>query len=69
MGNNEKEKAGSSLISVNFSDVLGLGKAAEKLSPAAVKVVEGLGKLLDPGLSAAKIYLDTRARRCRKARD
>ncbi len=52
----------ASLVSVNVSDVLGLGKMAEKFSPAAVKVVEGLGKILDPGLNAAKVYLETRAK-------
>ncbi len=52
----------SSLVSVNISDVFGLGKMAETFSPAAMKVVEGLGKILDPGLSAAKVYLESRAK-------
>jgi hypothetical protein len=62
MENSESEKANSSLISLNVSDVLGLGKAAEKLSPVANKVLEGVGKIIDPGLSATKVYLETRAR-------
>ena len=58
--NSESKKP--SLISFEFSDVLGLGKAAEKLSPAAEKIVDGLGKCINPALGATKIYLEARAR-------
>lgn len=62
MNSSSEDSTRSSLISIQLSDVFGLGKAAEQLSPAAGKVVEALVKLPDPGLSAAKIYLDARAR-------
>ncbi len=63
MTDDEKKSAHSqSLVSISVSDVFGIGKAAEKLSPAANKILEGLAKVVDPALSAAKIYMDERAR-------
>ncbi|WP_312417304.1 hypothetical protein [Shinella sp.] len=61
MAEHELEKSEKSFITLNFSDVLGLGKAAEKLTPTANKIVTGLAKCLSPALDAAKIYLESRA--------
>lgn len=46
------------LVNVNIEDVFGLGKVAAQLSPAASKIAEGLNRVLDPALSAAKIFLE-----------
>lgn len=59
----DEQPAGDAIVKgeVSISDILGLGKAAEKLTPVAQKVVEavagGLGKVYEP----ASIYLNSRA--------
>lgn len=61
-GEGKDDLAESSLFSVMISDVLGIGKAAEKLSPAATKIVEGMGALFSPFIESSRVYLEARAR-------
>lgn len=58
----EEEKSGPLVEGkITVTDVFGLGKAADKLTPAATKLIEvisgGLGKIYEP----ASIYLNARA--------
>jgi len=51
----------SSAISINITDLFGLGKAAETMKPATNKIIEGLSNALGIFTSPARIYLEERA--------
>lgn len=61
MSDEEDKPASPALVSITVTDVLGIGKAAETLAPAGQKIAEAVGRLVEPVMSAAKIYLDARA--------
>ncbi len=61
MSEEDEKPASASMVSVNVTDVLGLGKATETLAPAGQKIAEAVGRLVDPFVGAFKIYSEIRA--------